>query len=50
MDMGIVFSLAGVVLALFVKETAPRIVARRLRAQAPDGGAAAVRTTGVPNP
>jgi MFS family permease len=50
MDMGIVFSLAGVVLALFVKETAPRIVARRLRTQAPDGGAAVVRTTGVPNP
>lgn len=47
MEMGIVFSLAGVVLALFVKETAPRILARRLEAKAPADGAAVVGNTGI---
>lgn len=47
MEMGIVFSLAGVVLALFVKETAPRILARRLEAKAPADGAAVAGNTGI---
>jgi len=34
MEMGIVFCLIGVVLTFFVTETAPRLVARKLRAEA----------------
>lgn len=44
MEMGIVFCFIGVVLALFVRETAPRLVARRLQADALANSAAAAGT------